>query len=109
SSAACTAREQFVDGVRATPGLTIVGEPEVTLAAITAEPDGRPDVDVFALGDELFRRGWHLDRQGPPDSLHATCMPVHLEVIDEFLADLRDAVATGGSTDDRSTTYAAME
>ncbi|MEY2420798.1 MAG: sphinganine-phosphate aldolase [Acidimicrobiaceae bacterium] len=110
SEEAFTARERFVAGVRATPGLAIVGEPEVTLAAITASGVA-PHVDVFALGDELFRRGWHLDRQGPPDSLHATCMPVHLPVIDEFLADLRDAVAavTGTSADDRSTNYAVLE
>jgi hypothetical protein len=86
-----------------------VGEPEVTLAAITAGAGS--DVDVFALGDDLFRRGWHLDRQGPPDSLHATCMPVHLPVIDEFLVDLREAVSvvTGTSVDDRSTNYAVLE
>ena len=34
-------------------------------------------VDPFAVGDGLRARGWHLDRQGPPDSLHATCMPIH--------------------------------
>jgi sphinganine-1-phosphate aldolase len=90
--------------------LAIVSEPEVTLAAITASGSA-PAVDVFALNDELARRGWHLDRQGPPDSLHATCVPVHLGVMDEFLADLRASVAvvTGVHTDDRSTTYAAVE
>jgi glutamate/tyrosine decarboxylase-like PLP-dependent enzyme len=110
SEEAFTARQRFVAGVRAAPGLDIVGEPEVTLAAITASGSA-PDVDVFALGDELFRRGWHLDRQGPPDSLHATCMPVHLPVIDEFLADLREAIAvvTGTAADDRSTNYAVLE
>jgi sphinganine-1-phosphate aldolase len=110
SGEAFAARERFVAGVRATPGLAIVGEPEVTLAAITASGDA-PKVDVFALGDDLFQRGWHLDRQGPPDSLHATCMPVHLPVIDEFLTDLRASVAavTGTSTDDRSTNYAVLE
>jgi glutamate/tyrosine decarboxylase-like PLP-dependent enzyme len=110
ADAAFTARERFVAGVRATPGLAIVGEPEVTLAAITSG-GSPPNVDVFTLGDELFRRGWHLDRQGPPDSLHATCMAVHATVIDEFIADLRDAVAvvTGSRTDDRSTNYAVLE
>ncbi|MEY2571470.1 MAG: sphinganine-phosphate aldolase, partial [Acidimicrobiaceae bacterium] len=103
---AVRARERLVSGVRAIDGLAIVGEPEATMAAITS--DG---VDVFAVHDELDRRGWHLDRQGPPDSLHATCMPVHDDVIDEFLADLRAAVDTVGAarSDDRSTSYAKME
>jgi glutamate/tyrosine decarboxylase-like PLP-dependent enzyme len=108
ANAAFDARERLVAGVRATPGLTILGEPEVTLAAIAADA---PHVDVFAINDELARRGWQLDRQGPPDSLHVTCVPVHATTIDAFLADLRDAVAlvAGTSTDDRSTNYAAIE
>jgi len=108
--AAFSTRERFVAGVRATPGLAIVGEPEVTLAAITAAPQDQP-VDVFALNDELARRGWQLDRQGPPDSLHATCVPIHATTVDEFLADLRASTAliTGQHTDDRTTNYAVLE
>ena len=29
-------------------------------------------LDVFAVMDVLAARGWHLDRQRPPDSIHAT-------------------------------------
>src|SRR5205085_7884905 len=108
--AAFDACRRLVEGVGATPGLAIVGEPEVTLAAITASGDPF-DVDVFALGSELFQRGWHLDRQGPPDSLHATCTPVHAEYVDEFLAELRSAleVVAGVRLGDRSTNYAVLE
>ena len=110
AEAAFHARERFVAGVRATEGLAIVGEPEVTLAAITAADDR---VDVFAVGDELFRRGWHLDRQSPPESLHATITAGHATatVLDDFFADLRGSVATvaGVRTDDRSTNYASLE
>lgn len=110
AEAAYRARERFVAGVRAIDGLAIVGDPEVTLAAITAADDR---VDVFAVGDELFRRGWHLDRQGPPDSLHATITAGHASgtVMDDFLADLRASVevVTGVRVDDRSTNYAALE
>jgi sphinganine-1-phosphate aldolase len=106
--AAYRTRQQLVDGVRGIPGLTILGEPEVTLAAIAATS---PDVDVFAVNDELSRRGWQLDRQGPPDSLHMTCVPVHAHTITDFLVDLRDSVTVVARTrtGDRSTNYAAVE
>jgi glutamate/tyrosine decarboxylase-like PLP-dependent enzyme len=108
ATAAFTTRQRLVEGVRATPGLTILGEPEVTLAAITASSD---EVDVFALNDELSRRGWQLDRQGPPDSLHVTCVPVHANTVDDFLVDLRESVAVVAEkrAADRSTSYAAVE
>ena len=103
---AVRARERLVAAARAIDGLRVLGEPQATMAAIAS--DG---VDVFAVHAELDRRGWHLDRQAPPDTMHATCMPVHDEVIEEFIADLRDAVAVVGSAraDDRSTSYAPAE
>jgi glutamate/tyrosine decarboxylase-like PLP-dependent enzyme len=107
-AAALSAREQLVAGVRAITGLDVVGEPEATLAAIWS-PSGQ--VDIFAVHDELSKRGWHLDRQGPPESLHATCTPVHDRVVAELLDDLRDAVTLVGGerTGDRSTSYAKVE
>ena len=108
SALAFEARERLVAGVRAIDGLTIVGEPEVTMAAIASDGSG---ADIFAVHDEIGRRGWHLDRQAPPESIHATCMPVHAEVMDEFLTDLREAVASVGRarSSDRATSYAKME
>jgi sphinganine-1-phosphate aldolase len=110
ASQAFRAREQLVTEIRAIPGLAVLGEPEVTLCAITGEPGV---VDAFKLGDELSARGWHLDRQAPPDSLHASCAPIHDTgtVLEEFVADVRVAMAAIGATaaEDRSTNYAGME
>jgi hypothetical protein len=39
-------------------------------------------------------RGWHLDRQ--QGGLHLMLSPYHLQVADDFLADLADAVADHG-------------
>ena len=64
-------RATLVDGVRAIPDLTVLGEPEAHLVAIAAA-DGDDGIDVFALGDALQSRGWFHDRQKPPDTLHAT-------------------------------------
>jgi hypothetical protein len=56
-----------------------------------------PDVEIFSVGDALGRRGWYLDRQGPPDSLHCTVNAVHSSVVDHFLHDLADSVAEARS------------
>ena len=50
-------------------------------------------LDVFALADELWRRGWYVDRQQPPDSLHCTVNAVHDGLIPEFVAELHAAIA----------------
>lgn len=102
------AARRLVTGVGAIPGLTVLGEPIAHNLAISAEDPDR--LDVFAVMDALAERGWHLDRQAPPDSLHATVAVGNAAHIDEFLADLGDAVPKVGAkrTADRSTDYAPL-
>jgi hypothetical protein len=45
------------------------------------------------VADALRHRGWYLDRQEPPPSLHATVNAVHAAVMDRFVEDLTGAVA----------------
>jgi glutamate/tyrosine decarboxylase-like PLP-dependent enzyme len=109
ADAAWGAARRLEAGVRAVPGLAVRGEPDATLVAFGAEDPAA--LDVFAVADVLAARGWYLDRQTPPDSLHATVTAGHAESVDELVADLGEAVAEvgGGRTKDRSTTYATLE
>jgi sphinganine-1-phosphate aldolase len=88
TAAARGATEALIAGLRAIPGVRILGEPEATLVAFTVD-----DADPFAVGEALGRRGWWLDQQQPPPSLHCTVNAVHEPVIPELLADLRTALA----------------
>jgi len=105
-----TAR-RMVAGIRAIDELTVLGEPEAHLLAMTAAPGWEDRFDVFALGDALGRRGWFHDRQAPPDTLHSTVSAGNGPVVDEYLADLVECVreVRGRRTDDRSTNYATLE
>jgi glutamate/tyrosine decarboxylase-like PLP-dependent enzyme len=101
------AATRMMAGVKAIEGLDVIGEPDATLFSFASD-----DVDVFAVGDALQRRGgWVLDRQSPPDNLHATVHAGHADVVDEFLADLAAAVDEAGTNraDDRDTTYGTVE
>ena len=103
--------QRMRDGVRAIDGLTILGDPTAHLLAIAADPGSTVMVDVFAVGDALGRRGWFQDRQGPPDSLHATVSAGNAPVIEEYLRDLAASVdeVLGTQAEDRSTNYATLE
>jgi len=76
------------------------GEPDMTVAAI-----GSREHDVFAIGDVLNQRGWHFDRQDNPPALHLMASPRHKLVIDEFLRDLRDAIAENAGSSTKAATY----
>jgi len=79
---------QLKEGVAAIPGLKILGEPAMSILAIGADR-----LNVYEIADEMTLRGWHLDRQQLPPSLHLTVTPAHATVADRFLEDLRQAVA----------------
>ena len=103
-------RARMVGGVRAIDGLRVLGEPEAQIVAISAAPGS--ELDVFAVGDALARRGgWFHDRQTPPDSLHATLSAGNAAVIDDYLTDLAASVeeVRGTRAEDRSTSYATLE
>lgn len=102
-------RVALAAGVEALPGLAVVGRPEVTLCAFGARD---PSVlDTFAVGDALRARGWYFDRQGPPESLHATVTAGNAPRVPELLADLAACVVEVGDrrSADRSTQYASLE
>ncbi len=106
TAAVIDATRRITAGVRDIPGIRVVGEPEAHLLALTG--DG---ADVFAVGDAMHARGWHLDRQQPPDSLHMTVSAGNAPVVDEFLRDLAASVDEVGAahTEDRTTNYATLE
>jgi sphinganine-1-phosphate aldolase len=79
----------LMTGVRATPGLKILGEPGLTVFAFASDT-----LDVYALGDAMEARGWKLDRQQHPPSLHLMVTPAHTRVVEPFLNDLRACAAS---------------
>ncbi|CAB4322684.1 MAG: aminotransferase class V-fold PLP-dependent enzyme [Actinobacteria bacterium] len=91
------------------PELTLRARPEVTLIAFGAtDPDA---FNVFALADALWRKGWYVDRQSPPDSLHCMVNAVHANHLEEFEIDLRACVAevaSAGSSGDQGS-YGTIE
>ncbi len=87
--AARRAAEELVSGVLARPQLQLVAAPDSTLVSFRAADPST--LDVYAIADGLWKRGWYVDRQGPPPSLHCTVNAIHEGKIAAFLADL-DAV-----------------
>ena len=70
--------------------LEILGSEHATIVTFASRDD---DVDIYAMADQMQDRGWALDRQHKPASLHCTVNANNGAVIDDFAADLRDAVA----------------
>jgi sphinganine-1-phosphate aldolase len=91
---AARTHEAFVrmrHGIEAIPELRVLGEPQGPLLAYGS---ATPTLNIFAVGDQLDAKGWQVNRLQFPDGLHAMITAQHLPVIDDYLRDLREAVAT---------------
>ncbi|MBI4674021.1 MAG: aspartate aminotransferase family protein [Chloroflexi bacterium] len=74
-------------GVAQIGDVRILGQPDMSVLALASDT-----LDIYQVGDELTARGWHLDRQQFPPSLHLTVHYGHAARVELFLRDLQDAV-----------------
>ena len=75
-------------GIADIPGLRVLGDPVMSVFAFDMQKG-----NVFILGDEMEKRGWHLDRVQTPAALHVMVTPPHADVVEPFLQDLRETAA----------------
>ncbi|MFI5606820.1 pyridoxal phosphate-dependent decarboxylase family protein [Amycolatopsis sp. NPDC051903] len=81
-------------GVEDIAGLRVLGDPDSTLVAFTADGAG---FDLFTVADEMKLRGWYVQPQfahgGSPLNLHLTITAANHGSEKHFLADLTASVA----------------
>jgi len=102
--------EGLRDGVASHDGVSVNGDPVGTILSWRSD---RPDLDLFALGDALERRGWWFNRLtgtgGGDPGLHVMVSPAHGAVLPQLLEDVDSAYAevlATGATSDNSGRYA---
>lgn len=83
--------DRVVAGIGEIPALRILGRPEMNLVAFTSD-----EVGVFHLIDEMKERGWYVQPQlayaDSPENVHLSINPASEKWVEDFLADLADAV-----------------
>ncbi len=75
-------------------GLEVIGAPPMGVFAAASSGPAIP-----AIAGALGERGWWIDTQEVPPSLHVVTFPRHAEVADEFLDDVAWAVGRAASAD----------
>jgi len=81
-------------------GVGLVGDPIGPVLALQSA-----EIDLYAVGDVMEGRGWHLNRNTDPRGLHLMLSPAHGGVVGDLLTDLADAVAHHGVARDGQARY----
>lgn len=80
---------RLMNGIREIPELKLLGRPDMSVFAFNSDR-----LNVYQLGEEMEKRGWRLDRQQLPPSLHMMVTPAHETIVEPFLSDLKACVQT---------------
>ena len=85
------ATRRIAAGIRAIPGLRLLGEPDMNLVAFTSD-----QVSVFHVVDEMKTRGWYVQPQlgfaSSKENVHLSINPASVRWVDAMLGDLRASV-----------------
>jgi hypothetical protein len=82
--------QRLHQGFKAIPGIEVIGKPVMNLISFTTTGNSP---DIFVLADQLEDKGWMVERQQMPDCIHLTVLPTNIDVIDQYLVDVREALA----------------
>lgn len=102
-----TIAKEITHHISAHPLLTLRATPDTTLLAFGTVDEKRHD--VFALADALVARGWYMDRQGPPSTIHLTVHAGHEFTYQEFLSDLDDCITDLDGRSGSAGSYASVD
>ncbi|MEL7121418.1 MAG: aspartate aminotransferase family protein [Bacteroidota bacterium] len=81
--------EYFKRELEAIPEISILGKPTMNIISYMTKGN-KPD--IFVIADQLEEKGWLVDRQQFPNSIHLTVMRQHLQAMDLYLSDLKEAI-----------------
>ncbi|HOL20895.1 MAG TPA: aspartate aminotransferase family protein [Candidatus Hydrogenedens sp.] len=81
--------KRFQEGIKSISELEIIGDPQGPLFAYCSKDER---VNIYSVADLLEEKGWHIDRQQKPPSIHFMINPIHEKIVDEYIRDLKEAV-----------------
>jgi glutamate/tyrosine decarboxylase-like PLP-dependent enzyme len=99
-------RDYFIKEIEHISSLKLLAYPDSSLLCIGSK---NPAIGVYAIADQMQQKGWLIDRQQMPESLHLTLSPLHADYMIEFIKDLKEAIAIVGAHPELNTSgQAAM-
>jgi sphinganine-1-phosphate aldolase len=75
--------------LEAIPEIEIIGKPCMNILAYATKKN-LPD--IYVVADFMEQKGWVVDRQQLPPSVHLTVFPYNIPVIGQYVADLKAAI-----------------
>ena len=80
----------YVDGINAISGLKVVGDPHLSIVSYQSTDASVP---IAAVADKLRENGWLIGMTRAPSAIVTMLSLLHEPVREEYLGDLRQAVA----------------
>ncbi|CAN0479215.1 unnamed protein product [Discosporangium mesarthrocarpum] len=92
----------YREGIAAIDGLNVLGDPELSIVAISA--DG---FDIFQVAESMQMKGWVPGLLQEPKAIHRMMSMLHVPVMEDYINDLAASVAEVRNADSGKTALTA--
>jgi sphinganine-1-phosphate aldolase len=82
------ASRKLKEAIKEIPELKLIGDPLVSIVAWTSATD----LNIYAIGDAMTKRGWHISSIQNPAGLHVAVTLLVSDAIDDLISNLKEAV-----------------
>lgn len=83
-------REHFLKELSKIPELKLLAHPDATLLAFTTQD---PLIPILGVAKLMEKKGWHVEKQNRPDSLHLTLSLLHEKTLKRYFEDLKSVLS----------------
>ncbi len=87
AAAVVSTRQKLQEAVAGNNRLHVHGDPLLGLIAF-----GSHELKIFSVYKKMYERGWFTSVSTDPQGIHLMLTPAHEQVIDDYIADLRESV-----------------
>lgn len=81
------ASKKLQNAIDALNDIELIGSPVMTIVSFKSST-----LNVYAIADRMEEKGWKMERQRRPETVHMTIMPQHVHIIDQLIADLKESI-----------------
>ncbi|XP_067935162.1 sphingosine-1-phosphate lyase-like isoform X2 [Watersipora subatra] len=95
----------LIDGANSIKGIEVIGRPVMNCFAIRSTTE---QLHILVVADEMEKKGWRMERQQLPDSIHFSILPQHIGQEKTLLESLSAACQASWDVKPKAGQAAAM-
>jgi sphinganine-1-phosphate aldolase len=85
--------QTIANGIRSMEDVELYGEPDLSVVCFGPSRKSHSPMNIYAISEAMNKKNWNLNLLQNPASIHICVTYTNCKMADQFLEDLRNAIA----------------